>query len=137
MTTGKHCQLSSEWLPFFESGKNQTVKGEGWAPPFISCVQDTVGLEPPFPLPLQRLWETFTFLCKIYVKISSSATQDFENNLLKLIYLKPHFEKKMGYTIAQLGKRRATTILDLVCPLVFPQFLHSVTLCIGYALSFY
>ena len=29
---------------FFELGKNKAVKGEGWAPLFISCAQDTVGL---------------------------------------------------------------------------------------------
>ena len=29
---------------FFELGKDKAAKGEGWAPPFISCVQDTVGL---------------------------------------------------------------------------------------------
>ena len=29
---------------FFELGKDKTAKGEGWAPPFISCAQDTVGL---------------------------------------------------------------------------------------------
>ena len=29
---------------FFELGKDKAAKGEGWAPPFISCAQDTVGL---------------------------------------------------------------------------------------------
>ena len=29
---------------FFELGKDKAAKGEGWALPFISCVQDTVGL---------------------------------------------------------------------------------------------
>ena len=29
---------------FFELGKDKAAKGEGWAPPFISCTQDTVGL---------------------------------------------------------------------------------------------
>ena len=29
---------------FFELGKAKAAKGEGWAPPFISCAQDTVGL---------------------------------------------------------------------------------------------
>ena len=36
------------------------MKGEGWAPPFISCAQDTVGLTPTAPMAI-RLWETFTF----------------------------------------------------------------------------
>ena len=36
---------------FFELGKDKAAKGEGWAPPFISCAQDTVGL----PLPLRLL----------------------------------------------------------------------------------
>ena len=29
---------------FFELGKNKAAKGEGWAVPFISCAQNTVGL---------------------------------------------------------------------------------------------
>ena len=29
---------------FFQLGKDKAVKGEGWALPFISCAQDTVGL---------------------------------------------------------------------------------------------
>ena len=29
---------------FFELGKDKAGKGEGWATPFISCAQDTVGL---------------------------------------------------------------------------------------------
>ena len=43
-TTGKLCQPSSKWVPFFELGKDKAAKGAGWTPPFISCVQDTVGL---------------------------------------------------------------------------------------------
>ena len=38
------CQPSRKWVPFFELGKDKAAKGEGWAPPFISCAQDTVGL---------------------------------------------------------------------------------------------
>ena len=37
---------------FFELGKDKAAKGEGWAPPFISCAQDRVGLKPPLPLRL-------------------------------------------------------------------------------------
>ena len=29
---------------FFELGKDKAAEGEGWAPLFISCAQDTVGL---------------------------------------------------------------------------------------------
>ena len=29
---------------FFELWKDKAAKGEGWAQPFISCAQDTVGL---------------------------------------------------------------------------------------------
>ena len=29
---------------FFELGKDKAAKGEGWALPFISCAQNTVGL---------------------------------------------------------------------------------------------
>ena len=28
----------------FRVKKDKAAKGKGWAPPFISCVQDTVGL---------------------------------------------------------------------------------------------
>ena len=38
------CQPSTKWVPFFELGKDKAAKGEGWAPPFISCAQDTVVL---------------------------------------------------------------------------------------------
>ena len=31
-------------IPFSELGKDKAAKGEGWAPPFISCAQDSVGL---------------------------------------------------------------------------------------------
>ena len=46
---------------FFELGKAKAAKGEGWAPPCISCAQDTVGLYLTAPMAI-RLWETFTFL---------------------------------------------------------------------------
>ena len=42
--TEKLCQPSSKWVPFFELGKDKAAKGEGWAPFFSSCAQDTVGL---------------------------------------------------------------------------------------------
>ena len=29
---------------FFELGKDKAAKGDGWASPFFSCAQDTVGL---------------------------------------------------------------------------------------------
>ena len=35
---------------FFELGKDKAAKGEGWALPFISCAQYTVGLKPALPL---------------------------------------------------------------------------------------
>ena len=39
------CQPSAQKMgTFFELGKDKAAKGEGWAPPFISCAQDTVGL---------------------------------------------------------------------------------------------
>ena len=38
------CQPSSKWVPFSILGKAKAVKGGEWAPPFISCVQDTVEL---------------------------------------------------------------------------------------------
>ena len=34
-------------VTFFESEKDKAVKGEGWAPHFNSCAQDTVGLYNP------------------------------------------------------------------------------------------
>ena len=39
--TGK---LSLSTQQKFELGKDKAAKGEGWAPPFISCAKDTVGL---------------------------------------------------------------------------------------------
>ena len=37
------CQPSNKGT-FFELGKTKAAKGEGWAPSFISCAQDTVEL---------------------------------------------------------------------------------------------
>ena len=44
--TGKKLSLSTQQKmgTFFELGKEKAAKGEGWAQPFISCAQDTVGL---------------------------------------------------------------------------------------------
>ena len=42
-TAGKF-SLSTVHGYFFKLGKDKAVKGEGSAPPFISCAQDTVGL---------------------------------------------------------------------------------------------
>ena len=36
------CQTGSKWVPFFELGKDEAAKGEGWASPFICSAQDTV-----------------------------------------------------------------------------------------------
>ena len=38
------CPPSSNIGTFFQLGKDKAVKGEGWAPPFISCAQLRVGL---------------------------------------------------------------------------------------------
>ena len=40
---------------FFELGKAKAANGEEWAPPFISCVQDTVGLTPTAPTAIRLL----------------------------------------------------------------------------------
>ena len=43
--TGKRSLSTQQKMgTFFELGKDKAAKGEGWAPPFISCAQDTVGL---------------------------------------------------------------------------------------------
>ena len=55
---------------FFELGKDKAAKGEGWAPPSISCAQVTVELYPPLPLrllgygkPLPLTVEIIVFAC--------------------------------------------------------------------------
>ena len=43
--TGTHSlSTQQETGTFFELGKDKAAKGEGWAPHFISCAQDTVGI---------------------------------------------------------------------------------------------
>ena len=42
--TGKTLSTQQKMGTFFELGKDKAAKGEGWAPPFISCAQDTVRL---------------------------------------------------------------------------------------------
>ena len=50
-TTGKLALSTQQSMgTFFELGKDKAAKEEGCAPPFISCAQDTVGLQPPLPL---------------------------------------------------------------------------------------
>ena len=45
VATGKLSLLTQQKMgTCFELGKDKAAKGEGWAPPFISCAQDTVGL---------------------------------------------------------------------------------------------
>ena len=43
------------------TGEGKEAEGKGWAPPFISCVQDTVGLYPPLPLRLLDNGKLFFF----------------------------------------------------------------------------
>ena len=43
--TGKRSLSTQQKMgTFFELGKDKAAKGEGWAPPFINCAQDTVRL---------------------------------------------------------------------------------------------
>ena len=42
--TEKHSRSTKQKMVPFELGKDKAAKGEGWAPPFISCAKDTVGL---------------------------------------------------------------------------------------------
>ena len=62
--TGKLSRSTQQKMgTFFELGKDKAAKGEGWAPPFISCAQDTGysgTLTPTAPTAI-RLWDTFTF----------------------------------------------------------------------------
>ena len=49
-TTGKFSLLTQQQMRIvFELGKDKAANGEGWAPRFIDCVQDTVRLLPPLP----------------------------------------------------------------------------------------
>ena len=60
-------QPSSEWVPlsiFFEFGKAKAAKEKGWAPPFISCSQDIVGLESPLPLRLLGYGRPLPFIVR-------------------------------------------------------------------------
>ena len=51
--TGKLSLSTQQYMgTFFELGKDKAAKGEGWAPPFISCAPDTVGLYLTLPLRL-------------------------------------------------------------------------------------
>ena len=66
--TGKLSLLTQQKMgTFFELGKDKAAKGEGWAPPFISCAQCGT-LTPTAPTAI-RLWETFTFTVKVEIFI--------------------------------------------------------------------
>ena len=58
---------------FIELWKDKATKGEGWALPFISCAQDTVGLYPPLP---QRLLgcETYTFFTCLSLSLTDTSS---------------------------------------------------------------
>ena len=48
--TGKLSLSTQRYMgTFFELGKDKAAEGEGWAPPFISYAQDTVGVNPHCP----------------------------------------------------------------------------------------
>ena len=55
---------------FLELGKDKAAKGEGWALPFISCAQDTVGLQPPLPLRLLGYGKPLPFFIRPFEKRS-------------------------------------------------------------------
>ena len=60
--TGKlSLSIQQKMGTFFELGKDKAAKGEGWAPPFISCAQDTSGTLTPTAPTATKLWDTFTF----------------------------------------------------------------------------
>ena len=86
--------LSTQQLigTFVELGKNKAAKGEGWAPPFISCAQDIVGLPPTTPTAI-RLWETFTFtflwqgqLQNVVFYMGNELIMDFSEAFKDLVY---------------------------------------------------
>ena len=51
---------------FFELGKDTATNGKAWAGSFISCTQDTVGLEPPLPLRLLSYGKPLPFFILPY-----------------------------------------------------------------------
>ena len=88
------------------------MKGKGWAPPFISRAQDTVGLKPPLPLRLSAYGKTFPLpipftkiisyscvclqllfqFCPIYkISASSNIQERFENLPVWQHYLTCHY----------------------------------------------
>ena len=65
---------------FFELGKDKAAIGEGWAPPFISCAQDTVGLQPPLPLRLLGYGTPLPFLLfRMTPNISTTLVKYYYN----------------------------------------------------------
>ena len=62
---------------FFELGKDKAAKREGWAPPFISCAQDTVGLFPPLPIRLLGYGKPLPFWGVFHAEIHSQMTNVF------------------------------------------------------------
>ena len=68
---------------FFELGKDKAAKGEGWAPPLISCAQDTVGLQPPLPLRLLGYGKPLPLLTKVKISFCLMLTQRASENSIK------------------------------------------------------
>ena len=62
---------------FFESGIDKLAKGEGWAPPFNSCAQNTVGLSPLLPLRLLVYRELLPFQYSLLGSFQVSLKMEF------------------------------------------------------------
>ena len=68
---------------FFELGKDKAAKGDGRAPPFIGCAQDTVGLLLPLPLWLSGYGKPLLFRALISLEhYRKSGLQSYINLIM-------------------------------------------------------
>ena len=71
---------------FFILGKDKAAKGEGWAPHFIRCAQDTVGLYPPLPLQLFAMGNLY------FLFLPLASLPLFEQIISNLCHFLPEIE---------------------------------------------
>ena len=60
-TTGFFVLTKPSKGAFFEEGHDKARIGQGWAPPFVSSIQDILGLFPPLPLRLLGYWKPYLY----------------------------------------------------------------------------
>ena len=94
---------------FFDSGKNQAARGEGWAPLFISCAKDIVGLSPPLSLRLLSYEELLAIPFYLYM-LCFTFIDTFS---AEICIISKYYSRKRLYSCNILPKSQDIRIMQL------------------------